>query len=100
MMKSKYKPYAKYKPSGMEWIGKIPEGWKTKDFKFVFKYQTGGTPRSSNRSFYDGDLIWVTIADLGKRYVFTSKECLNINGVKEANISCYAAPQNLENELR
>lgn len=86
MIKSKYKPYPKYKPSGVEWIGEIPEGWETNDFKFIFKYQTGGTPRSSNRSFYEGDLIWVTIADLGKRQIFSSKECLNTKGVQEANI--------------
>jgi type I restriction enzyme S subunit len=24
---SQYKPYPKYKPSGVEWIGEIPEGW-------------------------------------------------------------------------
>ena len=32
----KYKRYSKYKDSGVEWIGEIPEGWEVKRFKFVF----------------------------------------------------------------
>ena len=27
---SQYKPYPKYKPLGVEWIGDIPEGWIVK----------------------------------------------------------------------
>lgn len=30
-------PKAKMKPSGVEWIGDIPEGWKTKKARFIFK---------------------------------------------------------------
>ena len=31
----KYKRYSKYKDSGVEWIGEIPEGWEVKKLKFV-----------------------------------------------------------------
>ena len=31
----KYKRYPKYKDSGVEWIGEIPEGWEVKKLKFV-----------------------------------------------------------------
>ena len=33
----KYKTYPKYKDSGVEWIGKVPEGWGVKKLKFVAK---------------------------------------------------------------
>lgn len=33
----KYKPYPKYLNSGVEWIGEIPDGWKIKRLKHVFK---------------------------------------------------------------
>lgn len=32
---SQHKPYPKYKPFGVEWIGEIPEGWEVKKLKFV-----------------------------------------------------------------
>ena len=33
------KPYSKYKPSGISWIGDVPEHWSIKRIKYVFKEQ-------------------------------------------------------------
>lgn len=33
----KYKPYPKYKDSGVEWLGEIPEGWECKRLRFLAK---------------------------------------------------------------
>ena len=33
--KMKYKPYSKYKDSGIEWIGEIPDDWKINKVKFL-----------------------------------------------------------------
>jgi type I restriction enzyme S subunit len=35
----KIKPYTKYKPSGVSWLGEIPEHWDIKRIKYVFKEQ-------------------------------------------------------------
>lgn len=35
---SHYKPYLKYKDSGVEWIGEVPEHWDVKPIKFVASY--------------------------------------------------------------
>jgi type I restriction enzyme, S subunit len=32
---SAYRPYPKYKPSGVEWLGDVPEGWKVSRIKNV-----------------------------------------------------------------
>jgi len=37
--KRKYKPYPKYKDSGVEWLGRVPEHWEVKRFKFIFRIQ-------------------------------------------------------------
>ena len=34
------KPYPKYKDSGIEWIGKVPEGWEVKRIKYFFRLIT------------------------------------------------------------
>ena len=35
------KPYPKYKPSGIEWIGEIPEHWSVKRLKWFAKICNG-----------------------------------------------------------
>lgn len=41
------KPYKKYKPSGIEWIGEIPEHWEVKKLKFVAKVQPSNVDKKS-----------------------------------------------------
>jgi len=37
----KYKKYPKYKDSGVEWIGEIPEDWEINRLKFQCNITTG-----------------------------------------------------------
>ena len=32
---SAYRPYPKYKPSGVEWLGEVPDGWEVKPLKVI-----------------------------------------------------------------
>jgi type I restriction enzyme S subunit len=36
-MSAAYKRYERYKDSGVEWVGEVPEGWKVKKLKSIFK---------------------------------------------------------------
>lgn len=38
----KFPAYSRYKPSGVEWLGDVPEHWELKKLKFVTKTITGG----------------------------------------------------------
>ena len=60
------KPYPKYKDSGVEWIGEVPEGWGVQRLKRIAKIVNGSTPKSSIAEYWDGDIVWVTPADIGK----------------------------------
>lgn len=80
-------PNVKLKDSGVEWIGKIPEGWKVKRFKEIFtKYTTGATPNSKNVDNFEGNNTWVTIADMTTKYVTESNLCLSDKSIKENQI--------------
>ena len=80
-------PNVKIKDSGVEWIGKIPEGWKVKRFKEIFtKYTTGATPNSKNVDNFEGNNTWVTIADMTTKYVTESNLCLSDKSIKENQI--------------
>ncbi|MGI6332771.1 MAG: restriction endonuclease subunit S [Zhaonellaceae bacterium] len=61
---SRYKRYERYKVSGVEWIGEMPEHWGVKPLKRVFKIINGGTPSSSEESYWNGEIVWVTPNDL------------------------------------
>jgi restriction endonuclease S subunit len=65
----KLKPYPKYKNSGIQWIGEIPEGWKQFRLKHVVnEFIAGGTPSSDNEKFWaqenEKGINWVAIADM------------------------------------
>ena len=60
------KPYLKYKDSGVEWIGDVPEGWEMQRLKRIAKIVNGSTPKSSITKYWGGDIVWVTPADISK----------------------------------
>ena len=45
-------------------IGKIPNGWKVGQFMSFFELLSGGTPRTSESRFWNGQIPWASIADL------------------------------------
>ena len=60
-------PNAKMKDSGVEWLGEVPEGWAIKSLKYAFRRIVGGsTPSSAKPIFWDGDIVWITPADVSK----------------------------------
>jgi type I restriction enzyme S subunit len=59
-----------YKDSGVEWYGKVPTIWKRdKLFRICHKMGSGGTPTSTNESYYGGDIAWIQSGDLTDSYV-------------------------------
>ena len=60
-------PNAKMKDSGVEWLEEVPEGWAIKSLKYAFRRIVGGsTPSSAKPIFWDGDVVWITPADVSK----------------------------------
>jgi len=43
------KKYPAYKPSGIDWLGDIPEGWSTKKVKYLFKLETNPAPKHNSK---------------------------------------------------
>lgn len=60
------KRYPKYKDSGVEWIGEIPEGWEVRKISRSFDLiGSGTTPKSENSEYYDnGTINWIITGDL------------------------------------
>lgn len=59
-MKMKLKPYPKYKDSGVQWIGEIPEEWGIHKLKRISKIETGNTPsKEDDRYYINGIFPWI-----------------------------------------
>lgn len=80
----------KLKVSGIDWIGKIPIDWQLTRLKYcVLEIVGGGTPNTSNDSFWDDDGIpWVTINDLNSSNngINYTKRRISIKGKEEKNL--------------
>ena len=59
-------PYPAYRPSGVEWLGDVPEHWATGHLRRWFAIVNGGTPSSSEEAYWDGETVWLTPDDLGQ----------------------------------
>lgn len=79
----KTKPYPKYKPSGVEWLGNVPEHWGVKRLKNALFVFNGSTPESTKDEYWDGDIIWYTPEDLGsngKKFISDSRRKITDEG--------------------
>ena len=57
---------AKFKNSGVEWLGQIPSHWEMKKIKFVSNIYNGATPASGAEKFWNGDIYWATPTDFNE----------------------------------
>lgn len=76
--------YSTYKPSNVEWLGEVPSHWKVSEIKHDLEFSTGFTPPTSNAELFDGDITWVTIADMDQKYISNSKTKLTTEAVANA----------------
>ena len=78
-------PKAKLKDSGIEWIGKIPEGWNVKRFKYVVDALYKGNGITKEEVFSDGNIECVRYGEIYSKYNGSFSECLSLT--KEEIIS-------------
>jgi type I restriction enzyme S subunit len=59
--------YPKYKDSGVEWLGEVPEHWEIVSIKWLSPVRRGASPRPiEDPKYFDegGEYAWVRIADV------------------------------------
>jgi type I restriction enzyme, S subunit len=63
-------------------VGEIPEDWEVSTLGSISEVYSGGTPTSSNSSYYGGDIPWITSSDLNKRKIKDVKGRITDEGLK------------------
>ena len=71
------------KDSKIEWVGEVPEHWIKSKIKYCFKIINGATPSGSNQNYWDGDIAWITPADMPNiGYVNCGKRFITLQGYR------------------
>lgn len=82
-------PNVPMKDSGVEWIGDIPEHWNVHKIKDYLKFNIGGTPPTKISEFFEGDNIWVSIADINNtkgETIYDSSIKISDEAIRNSNV--------------
>jgi len=78
---SKYKPYTKYKDSGIEWLGEIPEGWEAKKLKYISTVNDDVLPDSTSG---EEEIKYIDIGSVTTGYILNYEHMLYSNAPSRA----------------
>jgi type I restriction enzyme S subunit len=93
----KYPGYEKYKESGIDWIGQVPENWIVKKIKWDTAVFRGASPRPIDDPIYfddEGDYAWVRISDVTASGKFLEKTTQRLSALG-ASLSVKMQPKSL-----
>jgi type I restriction enzyme S subunit len=62
-----------------------PESWAWSTLDFIAEWASGGTPKSTEPKFYNGDIPWLVIGDLNDRLVTSSAKTITSLGLKNSS---------------
>ncbi|HBV57758.1 MAG TPA: hypothetical protein DEB73_00575 [Candidatus Magasanikbacteria bacterium] len=79
---TKYKTYSKYKPSGIDWLGNIPDEWEAKRLRYFFDYHAGGVWGDEEKGDQN-DLICLRVADFDFGHFGLSGDDLTTRNIPE-----------------
>lgn len=88
-------PHPRLKPSGVEWLGQVPEHWPTSKIKYVARIESGHTPsRSVDEYWIDCTIPWVSLNDSGylRTHDYISDTAYKISELGLANSSARLLP--------
>ncbi|MGB9812860.1 MAG: restriction endonuclease subunit S [Thermovenabulum sp.] len=83
-----YKRYERYKDSGIEWIGEVPEHWEITNLGYRAKMIV---PMRDKPTEFNGDIPWIRIEDVDGKYIEDSKSEQRVSKelVKKMNLKIY-----------
>ena len=84
------KTYEKYKPSGIDWIGEVPEHWEIKKVSWLFSIGSGTTPSTSNKEYYAEEGInWLQTGDLNDGVIRETSKKITQKALDDCRLTVY-----------
>lgn len=68
---------------------KLPQGWAIKTLGEVFKVVGGGTPSTAKTEFWNGNIAWITSADIDlQSFIITPKRFITNEAIQSSTTNC------------
>lgn len=65
-------------------MSELPEGWTLSRLGEIFRWSSGGTPKSTDTELYGGDIPWVVIGDLNDAIVTQTASTITVKGLENS----------------
>lgn len=91
---SNFKRYDKYKDSGIEWIGEIPEGWEVKKLKTIGRLYSGNGFKEDMQGRTEGDYPFYKVSDINGEGKFATISSNYVNKADVKNNKWNIIPEN------
>jgi type I restriction enzyme S subunit len=78
-------PNLRLKPSGIPWLGGVPEGWDVKRLKTEMRFIGGGTPSKAVVSYWNGNIPWVSPKDMKSEVVDDAEDKITMEAVEKSS---------------
>lgn len=69
-------------------IGDIPDDWEVKELEEISDIISGGTPKTTEKSFWNGTILWCTPTDITRtsgRYIESTEKTITDSGLKNSS---------------
>ena len=86
------RPYAAYKPSGVESLGDVPAHWGIRKVRQCGTVTGGMTPSMAERRFWDGGIPWVTPKDMKAELIDDSAITVSRKALDETSLTLLPTP--------
>jgi type I restriction enzyme S subunit len=75
------------KPSGIEWLGEVPDDWEAKPVKYVARIGNGSTPNRENAAYWeDGNYPWLNSSSVNRETITDSEDFVTTLALQECHL--------------
>lgn len=85
-------PNVPMKPSGVDWLGDVPEHWEVKKLGFLVETFGGMTPSKANASFWKGGVPWISPKDMKRDLISDSIDHISEDAIASTRMQLIAPP--------
>lgn len=91
-----YTAYASCKAPRTQWTGDIPDHWEEWKVSHCFgRIGSGTTPKSDNPEYYDGEIPWVTTAELREDYIHNTIQKVTPKALSDYSALKFYSPESV-----
>jgi len=84
-------PSVLLKPSGIPWLGDIPQHWNVRKLKYEMSFRGGGTPSKGNARYWNGTIPWVSPKDMKSEVIHDTEDHITERAVVESSTNLVPA---------